>query len=209
MSNLNKKPLTLQDLEIYFKQDEIGYNARQKLLLKHNAVFYQTIMNTIASKNKVDFPPFGPTSENNLQFQNEKLKILLYAVIEKRTSPDGLELKYPLAQFGVGQAAVSGVRTVASKTAGLMRGVGSLFSKSPQQIQQPTQPQQIQQPQQLQPNLETQQLLKKGGKKNIDLFKKTELVKIAKKNKINLKNKNGSAKTKEELYKSLKTKKLI
>lgn len=203
MSNLNKKPLKLEDLEICYKPGEIGYNARQKLMLKHNAIFYQTIMNTIAAKNKLDFPPFGPTSEGNLQFQNEKLKILLYALLEKRTSPDGIELKYPLAQFGLGQAAFSGARTVASKTAGLMRGVGSLFSKSPQQAQQSHQALQAQQPQQ---NLERQQLLKKGGKKNIDLFKKTELVKIAKKNKINLKNKNGITKTKEELYKSLKKK---
>jgi hypothetical protein len=46
-------------------------------------------------------------------------------------------------------------------------------------------------------------------KKNIDSFKKTDLVKIAKENKINLKNKDKTIKTKEQLYTSLKTKKLF
>jgi hypothetical protein len=54
-----------------------------------------------------------------------------------------------------------------------------------------------------------------GGKKSkkkvkeIDTFKKSDLVKIAKKNDINLKARDGSVKTKEQLFNSLKRKKLI
>jgi hypothetical protein len=220
MSNSNKKPLKLEDLQIYYNQDEEGYNARQKLLLKHNALFYQTIMNTIAAKNKADFPPSGPTSENNLEFQNEKLKILLYAIIEKKTSPSGHELKYPLSQFGVGQAALSGARTVASKIMGVGRAMTgkrqsnkksqeSNQSEPSQELHQTNQSQPSQESHQSQKHLETNHLLKKGGKKDINSFKKPELLKIAKKYKINIKNKNGNTKTKEELYKSLKIKKLI
>lgn len=46
-------------------------------------------------------------------------------------------------------------------------------------------------------------------KKLIDTFKKTDLVKIAKKNDVNLKLRDGSVKTKEQLFNSLKRKKLI
>jgi hypothetical protein len=223
MLNSNKKPLKLEDLQIYYNQDEQGYNARQKLLLKHNALFYQTIMNTIAAKNKADFPLSGPTSENNLEFQNEKLKILLYAIIEKKTSPSGHELKYPLSQFGVGQAALSGARTVASKIMGVGRAMTgkrqsnkksheSNQSQQSQELHQTNQSQESQSSQeshQYQKHLETNHLLKKGGKKDINSFKKPELLKIAKKYKINIKNKNGNTKTKKELYESLKIKKLI
>jgi hypothetical protein len=57
-----------------------------------------------------------------------------------------------------------------------------------------------------------------GGKKNkkeenkkklIDTFKKTDLVKIAKKHNISLKTKDNSVKTKEQLFNSLKRKKLV
>jgi hypothetical protein len=55
-----------------------------------------------------------------------------------------------------------------------------------------------------------------GGKKGkllkqklIDTFKKTDLVKIAKKNDVSLKTRDGSVKTKEQLFNSLKRKKLI
>lgn len=54
-----------------------------------------------------------------------------------------------------------------------------------------------------------------GGKKSkkkvkeIDTFKKSDLVKIAKKNDVSLKARDGSVKTKEQLFNSLKRKKLI
>ena len=141
-------------------------------------------MNTIATKNKADFPPAGPTSTDNLEFQNEKLKILLYAILEKKNSPTGKNMNYPLSQYGVGQATINGVKSLTSKAMGLGRTFSRLTGKKS-------------------PSQHT------GGKKNIDSFKKTDLVKIAKENKINLKNKDKTIKTKEQLYKLLKTKKLI
>lgn len=54
-----------------------------------------------------------------------------------------------------------------------------------------------------------------GGKiskkkvKEIDTFKKSDLVNIAKKNDVSLKARDGSVKTKEQLFNSLKRKKLI
>jgi len=45
--------------------------------------------------------------------------------------------------------------------------------------------------------------------KEIDTFLKPQLVKIAKKNNVNLKNRDGSLKNKEQLFKSLKRKHLI
>lgn len=170
---ITKKPLTIEDL------NQIQtYEDRQNLLMMHNAVFYQTIMNTIAAKNKLDFPPTGPIYESSKNFQNKKIQLLLQAILEKTTSPAGLYTKYPLGNIGLLQASLSGARTIASKG----MGIGRYFS--------PT---------------------KKGGKsvKNIDSYKKKDLEKIAKKHEVSLKKKDGKIKKKDELYKSLKIKKLV
>jgi hypothetical protein len=114
-----KKPITIADL------DNIkSYEDRQNLLLMHNSVFYQTLLNTIALKNKVDFPPTGPRNPNDIQFQDKKIKLLLQAIFEKNTSATGKPMEYPLGSLGVFQAGVQGARTLASK----VYGVGRLFT---------------------------------------------------------------------------------
>lgn len=114
-----KKPLTIADL------DNIkSYKDRQNLLLMHNSVFYQTILNTIAFKNKADFPPTGPTSKDNIIFQDKKIKLLLQAIVEKETSATGIPMDNPLGSLGVLQAGVQGARTLASKA----MGFGRLFT---------------------------------------------------------------------------------
>ena len=50
---------------------------------------------------------------------------------------------------------------------------------------------------------------KKETKKEIDTYKKDQLVKIAKKHDISLKARDGKVKTKEQLFNSLKRKKLL
>ena len=50
---------------------------------------------------------------------------------------------------------------------------------------------------------------KKVVKKEIDNFKRVQLERIAKKNKVSLKKRDGTLKTKLQLFKSLKRKKLI
>jgi hypothetical protein len=116
---ITKKPITLADL------DNIkSYEDRQNLLLMHNSIFYQTLLNTIALKNKADFPPVGPTSNNNIAFQDKKIKLLLQAIIEKNTSTTGKLMEYPLGSLGVYQASIQGARTIASKG----MGFGRLFT---------------------------------------------------------------------------------
>jgi hypothetical protein len=118
-SPITKKPLTIEDL------DKIQtYEDRQNLLMMHNAVFYQTIMNTIAAKNKLDFPPTGPIYDSSKSFQNKKIQLLLQAILEKNTSPSGLYTKYPLGNIGLLQSSISGARTIASKG----MGIGRYFS---------------------------------------------------------------------------------
>lgn len=118
-SPFTKKPLTIEDL------DQIQtYEDRQNLLMMHNSIFYQTIMNTIAAKNKLDFPPTGPIYEKSKIFQNKKIQLLLQAILEKNTSPSGLPTKYPLGNIGLLQSGISGARTIASKG----MGIGRYFS---------------------------------------------------------------------------------
>lgn len=119
VSSSNRKPLTQNNL------NKINsYDARQNLLLKHNFVFYGTIMAAIAAKNKLDFPPFGPKSESNRKFQNEKIKLLLQAIIEKTTSGTGYKTPYPLAEVGAYQGVAIAGRAAASK----VMGTGRWFS---------------------------------------------------------------------------------
>ena len=136
MSVLVNKPLKLEDLDPCYENNDDGYKSRQNLLLKHNAFFYQTIMNTIAAKNKADYPPTGPTSDNDLEFQNEKLQILLYAILEKKNSPTGKKLKYPLSQYGVGQATINGAKSLVSKAMGVGRTFSRITGKQSPQPQQ-------------------------------------------------------------------------
>jgi hypothetical protein len=111
-----KKPITIDDLN-----NIKSYEDRQNLLLMHNSVFYQTLLNTIAFKNKADFPPAGPRNPNDIQFQDKKIKLLLQAIFEKNTSATGKPMEYPLGSLGVFQASVQGARTLASKAMGFGR----------------------------------------------------------------------------------------
>ena len=55
----------------------------------------------------------------------------------------------------------------------------------------------------------SKKIIKSKKVKQIDLFKKDDLIKIAKKNDISLKTRDGKLKTKEQLFNSLKRKELI
>lgn len=98
-------------------------SGKEVLLLKHNAVFYQTILNAIAAKNKADFFPLGPRTDESKKFQNEKIKFLLEAIINKKTLPSGAKVDYPLASISIFQASLQGARTVGSKVIGTARAL--------------------------------------------------------------------------------------
>ena len=122
-NNPNRKPLTQTNLNRIN-----SYDARQNLLLKHNFVFYGTIMAAIAAKNKLDFPPFGPRSDADKKFQNDKIKLLLQAIIEKTTSGTGYKTDYPLAEVGAVQGVAIASRAAASKVMGAQRFMSGWWS---------------------------------------------------------------------------------
>ena len=62
------RPQNISDLNNKCSSPE----GRQSFL-DQNLAFYATIMTAVAVKNKLDYPPAGPVSPGNLQFQNEKL----------------------------------------------------------------------------------------------------------------------------------------
>ena len=117
-----EKPNNIEDLKKFNSP-----KGREVLLLKHNSVFYQTILNTIAAKNKLDFPPLGPTSDESKEFQNEKIKYLLQAIMDKETSPIGDKVNYPLASTGIFQVSVQGARTLGSKGKAFGRSLKGLL----------------------------------------------------------------------------------
>ena len=120
------KPLNIDDLKKIKT-----YSRRQKLLLQDNAAFYQTIIATITTKNKVDFPITGPMRDKDKKFQDLKIKLLLQAIIEKKTSSTGIKVDYPLGSLGVIQSSVLGVRTSISKVFGAINSTAKITGYGP------------------------------------------------------------------------------
>jgi hypothetical protein len=147
MPIFQKKPSTLNELyNKCYDNNEDGRKARYELLREYNSAFYQTIINAIVAKNKFDLPKLRKATQEELKFQNEIIKILLQAIIEKES-----EKEFPLAQLTVMNATKSGVKTLGVMT-GLKKGSKGGYTLS-SQIQKSPQ---------------------KGAKKNIDSLKKKE-----------------------------------
>ena len=76
-------------------------------------MFYQTILNTIAFKNKSGFPfTYGLLLSNHLAFQDLKIKLLLKAaILERKTSPIRNNiLEYPLGSIDLLQITFKGLQ---------------------------------------------------------------------------------------------------
>jgi len=119
---------TVEDLEklqafANYKSDDPRVVANRQKLLNQNRGFYTWIMLNVAAKNKLDYPPFGPTDPTKKAFQDYKLKCLFKAILEKSTSETGALVDFPLGSHGIGQQYVAAARGLGSQFANMGRGI--------------------------------------------------------------------------------------
>ena len=111
MPNFNRMQGTASDLTTLKSTCSNSSSARAQLLAQ-NAAFKQVIVMNIAAKNKLDYPPAGPTSPDKKAFQNQKIKYLLQAIGE---SGD-------LSSVGVAQSTMAGFNTLGTWGSNAFRG---------------------------------------------------------------------------------------
>ena len=89
--------------------------ARQKLM-QDNLIFAAWVFAVIGSKNKLDFPPAGPRSDDKIAYQDKRIRLILQAISEYDKDAQGTsDLENTLGKWGVAQQAIMNTRTLASK----------------------------------------------------------------------------------------------
>jgi hypothetical protein len=129
-NRMDGTPEDLKKLQSFanYKSDDPRVVANRQKLLNQNRGFYTWIMLNVAAKNKLDYPPFGPSDPNKKAFQDYKLKCLFKAISEKSTSETGALVDSPLGSHGVGQQYVAAARGLGSQFANMGRGIARIPS---------------------------------------------------------------------------------
>ena len=95
--------------------EPVNKEARQKLM-QDNLIFAALIFAAIGSKNKLDFPPAGPRSDDKIAYQDKRIRLILQAISEYDKDAQGTsDLANTLGKWGVAQQAIMNTRTLASK----------------------------------------------------------------------------------------------
>jgi len=101
--------------------DEVKAKKIRKEFLHENFAFFTSIMALVATKNKLDYAPFGPNSEESKRKQDYKLRALFKALSELdttafgKTDDDMYRPGWPLGGHGLAQQSALVSRTVGSK----------------------------------------------------------------------------------------------
>ena len=95
-----------------------GYSA----LLDQNPAFVQAIISAVVAKNKLDYPPFGPTDPQKQVFQTLKIEGLIQAIQKLYAGNSGY------AKLGISQNAKAGVNTASTWTKNTARGISRVVS---------------------------------------------------------------------------------
>lgn len=108
-----------KELEILVKacdgKEPENKEARQKLM-QDNLYFVAVLFAAIGSKNKLDFPPAGPRSDDKIAYQDKRIRLILQAISEYDQNAQGTSpLEYTLGRWGLAQQLIMNARTLASK----------------------------------------------------------------------------------------------
>ena len=87
-------------------------------LLNENLAFVATITGAIAMKNKLDFPPLGPSTEDKIKYQDARIRYILQGISEYNIKMDETKLRerYILGAWGAAQQSAMNVNALASKS---------------------------------------------------------------------------------------------
>ena len=108
--------------DIYKLQEALkkvdGYGA----LLDQNPAFVQAIISAVVAKNKLDYPPFGPTDPQKQVFQTLKIEGLIQAIQKLYAVSSGY------GKLGISQTTKAGVNTASTWTQNTARGISRVVS---------------------------------------------------------------------------------
>jgi hypothetical protein len=102
-----------------------------KILLAQNKVFVDSILNDIYTKNKIDYPPFGPTNMMKQTYQSAKITEILRGLLDKQKTKD---TKYHFGTLDMTNMLESGFGTVGAWINNTARGVGRTVSQPRQTL---------------------------------------------------------------------------
>lgn len=124
LMGLQKKDF-VKELELLHEQCKTVKGRRK--LLDENLAFVATITGAIAMKNKLDFPPAGPFTEDKIKYQDARIRYILqgiseFNIIDSETiinsddeEPD-VRKQYVLGAWGAAHQTAMNVNAFASKS---------------------------------------------------------------------------------------------
>ena len=104
----------VKELEILNEQCKTS-DGRQDLL-EENLAFVATITGAIAIKNKVDFPPAGPFTDDKVKYQDARIRYILQGISEYNMNETKHGKRYILGAWGAAHQTAMNVNAVASKS---------------------------------------------------------------------------------------------
>ena len=114
--NFNRLHGTPEDIDLlnrYIKEDPVKLN---KALIDQNRAFVQAVITAVTAKNKLDYPPSGPTSKEKQQFQAMKITQIMNAIQQEYSQKYGYT--------GMLHSVIAGFETLGAWIGNTSRGVG-------------------------------------------------------------------------------------
>jgi hypothetical protein len=131
-TNWNLLHGTVEDIEKFktFMKCVNPYEV-DKILIDQNRAFVHAVLTSIYAKNKLDYPPFGPTNTMKQTYQSAKITEILRGLLDKQKTSDP---QYKFGSLDLENMTRSGFETVGSWGLNTARGIGRTLSQPRQMI---------------------------------------------------------------------------
>ena len=104
----------VKELEILNQQCKT--TAGRQDLLEENLAFVATITGAIAIKNKLDFPPAGPFTDDKVKYQDARIRYILQGISEYNMNEIKHRKRYILGSWGAAHQTAMNANALASKS---------------------------------------------------------------------------------------------
>uniref|UniRef100_A0A6C0H2C3 Uncharacterized protein n=1 Tax=viral metagenome TaxID=1070528 RepID=A0A6C0H2C3_9ZZZZ len=102
--------------ELELLKEQCKTTAGRQDLLEENLAFVATITAAIAIKNKLDFPPAGPFTDDKVKYQDARIRYILQGISEYNMNEINDRKRYILGAWGAAHQTAMNVNALASKS---------------------------------------------------------------------------------------------
>lgn len=102
--------------ELELLNEQCKTPAGRQELLEENLAFVATITGAIAIKNKLDFPPAGPFTNDKIKYQDARIRYILQGVSEYNMNEINDRKRHILGAWGAAHQTAMNVNALASKS---------------------------------------------------------------------------------------------